>query len=286
MPLYVQQAGQQTGPFEDAEVVQLLQEGTLSLDHFAWEYGLVDWMPLGQIREFGKTDVGLPRNPPPFRPPQPPPLLGAVLGPIRPQVAPDPPATDIQHVPAPAPPSSSAPGSPKMSTTSAVMWVIGSLMCCLPSLPFLPSVLSYIWYGDAQARAERASAPAPPLAQRPSIVGRWELEAMRENGSAGGEILSALAKLSGERQTWHFADDGNVTTTDQDGKSEQLGYQLSDNGQTLSLRAKGLAGALWGALAGALEMDAVINFSVRVSGSELWLTDTKSGVVLRLRRIP
>lgn len=49
MKILVQHAGQQLGPFTDAEAQAALSAGTISLSDLAWREGSPDWMPLSQV---------------------------------------------------------------------------------------------------------------------------------------------------------------------------------------------------------------------------------------------
>lgn len=236
MPVYLQQNGEQAGPFEDADVVRLLEEGTLSLNQLAWEYGLADWVPLGKIREFGSAAIGLPRTPPPIRPPQPPPLpvLRAETNPVAVQ-----------------PPS-------KRSGTRRFVMGCG----CMVVLGFL-GLVALVIIGESTSKSSGTSysAPASPQSSRE--------EPRTESQSGLGGVLSAMLESESERharisrqllgvwdsedgwQRMEFKPDGRIIMTElkEPNTPATTGhYVLNANATLLIVRLDGLAGKVLDAL--------------------------------------
>lgn len=77
--------GEQSGPFEDSEIVKSLAEGSLSYDDLAWQEGLSDWQSLKTL------------YPPPAQPP--PPLVPHPVAKLQPQVLASPRAAFTQPQP-------------------------------------------------------------------------------------------------------------------------------------------------------------------------------------------
>ncbi|MCB1125706.1 MAG: DUF4339 domain-containing protein, partial [Verrucomicrobiae bacterium] len=65
MQLYLHQDDETTGPFEVADVSEMLSDGVLSPDVLAWHEGAADWRPVGELLQIPL--------PPPLVPPSPPP---------------------------------------------------------------------------------------------------------------------------------------------------------------------------------------------------------------------
>jgi hypothetical protein len=49
MEIYISQAGQQTGPYSEAQIHSMLQVGSVTPGHLAWHSGLIQWLPLAQV---------------------------------------------------------------------------------------------------------------------------------------------------------------------------------------------------------------------------------------------
>lgn len=60
--IYLHLDGQQAGPYQLAQVCQLLSEGKATPDTLAWHQGLTEWSPLGKVL------ASFPTEPPPFSP--------------------------------------------------------------------------------------------------------------------------------------------------------------------------------------------------------------------------
>ncbi len=49
MNLYITKGGQQSGPYSEGEVRQLLESGDLATSNLAWVEGSADWLPISEI---------------------------------------------------------------------------------------------------------------------------------------------------------------------------------------------------------------------------------------------
>jgi hypothetical protein len=78
MDIYILRAGQQTGPYSEADVNTLLKDGAAKLDDFAWRDGLPTWQPLSSVL-YPKSASGIFPPPPKDAPtPTPEPFLSPV----------------------------------------------------------------------------------------------------------------------------------------------------------------------------------------------------------------
>jgi hypothetical protein len=62
MSLYLYQNNQQTGPFTEDQIGQMLRTGIISPDTLGWKEGMSDWEPLSGFTSLANT--GLPPTPP------------------------------------------------------------------------------------------------------------------------------------------------------------------------------------------------------------------------------
>ena len=69
--IYLHLDGQQKGPYQPAQVRQLLAEGKISAETSAWYQGLSEWSTVAKVLEAFSVTEGVP---PPFVPPPPPPV--------------------------------------------------------------------------------------------------------------------------------------------------------------------------------------------------------------------
>lgn len=50
MSLYIYQNDQQTGPFSEEQIQQMIQRGAITLETLAWKEGMATWVPLSTLR--------------------------------------------------------------------------------------------------------------------------------------------------------------------------------------------------------------------------------------------
>src|SRR5579862_4555647 len=55
MAWYYAEAGQQTGPIDDAQFEQLVQGGRIQSETLVWREGMPNWQPYNQVRSPGQS---------------------------------------------------------------------------------------------------------------------------------------------------------------------------------------------------------------------------------------
>jgi GYF domain 2 len=60
---HIAKNGKQTGPFEEAEVLRQILEGTLSPNDFCWREGMADWQPIAVVLNVATQGASIPPIP-------------------------------------------------------------------------------------------------------------------------------------------------------------------------------------------------------------------------------
>ena len=55
MQIYIYKSSQQTGPFLTDQIRSMVKSGQIDINDYAWHEGIVEWLPLHRVLDFGTT---------------------------------------------------------------------------------------------------------------------------------------------------------------------------------------------------------------------------------------
>lgn len=55
MQIYIYKSSQQTGPFFTDQIRSMVESGQIDINDYAWHEGIVEWLPLHRVLDFGTT---------------------------------------------------------------------------------------------------------------------------------------------------------------------------------------------------------------------------------------